>query len=99
MEPDLESFPLLRPDQIPLLSSEWLQRSVGELALLLTALQTDGNSSDSLLHYAEQQQASVVRELSRREDAMRLSTSLGLTNPHFFNPFMATPAGRPAGII
>jgi hypothetical protein len=35
--PDLDSFPLLRPDVIPALNTEWLTRSQEELGDLITA--------------------------------------------------------------
>ncbi len=38
VEPDMDSFPLLRPDHIPLLSLDWLQRAQTELAPLIDAL-------------------------------------------------------------
>jgi len=92
---DLDSFPLLRPDQIGSLATRWLQAAQTELEPLLHGLRAEaagGGPGGSLLHYAEQQYAAVGAELSRRDAASRLASMLTLL------PAVAAPVEGPAVI-
>ena len=41
LQPEMETFPIIRPDLVPLLSKEWLARSQTELVPLIASLREE----------------------------------------------------------
>ncbi|RYE99056.1 MAG: hypothetical protein EOO41_01595, partial [Methanobacteriota archaeon] len=90
MEVDLDSFPLLRPDQIATCPSDVLTASQAELAPLLDDLRAEP-AHTSLLHYAQQQYELVAAELLRRDAARRVAAMLQMEDVLQFAPAVPIP--------
>ena len=76
---DLESWPLLRPDQISQASDDLLQRSL--LALTAELLKSDIGAADPLSGYAQKQKQRILEVLQSRTAAARVAALLTGTRP------------------
>jgi hypothetical protein len=76
MEPDMTAFPIIRIDQIPIMSSDILQNAVSEIIDLQQSLVADEGPKHPLLFYLQQQLDSMHAELLDRAARERIGRLL-----------------------
>lgn len=90
MESDMTAFPIIRIDQIPIMSSDILRNAVSEIIDLKQSLVTDEGPKHPLLFYLQQQLDSMHAELldrAARERIGRLLRGEGVSETR--SPFIA----------
>jgi hypothetical protein len=75
-DPDLDGFPVLRIDQIPLISTDILERANVEVLDLIESVKSDGDSQKSLVYYLYRQLNEMEKEVAKRAAEDRVMSLL-----------------------
>lgn len=90
IEPDMTAFPMIRIDQIPIMSSDILRNAVSEIIDLKQSLVSDEGPKHPLLFYLQQQLDSMHAELLDRAARERIGRLLrGEGVPEMRSPLIA----------